>query len=112
MHKGLTIGDSGSWIIKALLNLTKEQDGDDCSVIEITYLEFIYIVQKLVMKNINILLKTCKNSVLENLKGPKALIEYSNNMHDVYKNIEKYNSGKKCNVLIAFDDMIAGKSKT
>lgn len=51
------------------------------------------------MQNINILLKTCKNSVLENLKGPKALIEYSSNMHDVYKNIEKYNSGKKCNVL-------------
>ena len=64
------------------------------------------------MQNINILLKTCKNSVLENLKGPTALIEYSNNMYDVYKNIEKYNSGIKCNVLIVFDDMIAGKSKT
>ena len=44
MHKGLTIGDSRSWIIKALINLMKEQDGDDCSVIEITSLEFIYIV--------------------------------------------------------------------
>ena len=28
-------------------------------------------------------------------------------MHDVYKNIEEYNLGKKCKVLIAFDDMIA-----
>ena len=30
-------------------------------------------------------------------------------MQDVYKNIEGYNLGKKRNVLIVFDDMIAGK---
>ena len=29
-------------------------------------------------------------------------------MHDVYKNIEDYNPGKKRKVLIVFDDMIAG----
>ena len=28
-------------------------------------------------------------------------------MQDVYKNIEKYNTGKKRRVLIVFDDMIA-----
>ena len=28
-------------------------------------------------------------------------------MEDVYKNIEKYNLGKKCKILIIFDDMIA-----
>ena len=28
-------------------------------------------------------------------------------MHDVYKNIEKYNLGKQRKVLIVFDDMIA-----
>ena len=28
-------------------------------------------------------------------------------MHDVYKNIEEYNLGKKRKVLIVFDDMIA-----
>ena len=28
-------------------------------------------------------------------------------MQDVYKNIEGYNLGKKCKVLIIFDDMIA-----
>ena len=27
-------------------------------------------------------------------------MEYSNYMQDVYKNIEEYNLGKKCNVLI------------
>ena len=28
-------------------------------------------------------------------------------MQDVYKNIEEYNLGKRCKVLIVFDDMIA-----
>ena len=34
-------------------------------------------------------------------------MEYSNDMKDVYKIIEKYNSGKRRKVLIVFDDMIA-----
>ena len=37
----------------------------------------------------------------------KLLIKYSNDMKDVYKNIEEYNLGKKRKVLIVFDDMIA-----
>ena len=34
-------------------------------------------------------------------------MKYSNDMQNVYKNIEEYNPGKKCKVLIVFDDMIA-----
>ena len=34
-------------------------------------------------------------------------MEYSNNMQDVYKNIEDYNPIKKRKILIVFDDMIA-----
>ena len=34
-------------------------------------------------------------------------MEYSHDMQDVYKNIEDYNPGKKCKVLIVFDDMNA-----
>ena len=34
-------------------------------------------------------------------------MEYSNDMEDVYKNIENYNPGKKRKILIVFDDMIA-----
>ena len=33
-------------------------------------------------------------------------MEYSNDMQDVYKNIEDYNPIKKRKVLIIFDDMI------
>ena len=41
------------------------------------------------------------------MKDPKAFMEYSNDMQDVYKNIEDYNPGKKREILIVFDDMIA-----
>ena len=34
-------------------------------------------------------------------------MEYSNDMQDVYKNIEEYNPRKKRKVLIVFDDMIS-----
>ena len=34
-------------------------------------------------------------------------MDYSNNMQDVYRNIEEYNPGKGLKVLIVFDDMIA-----
>ena len=37
----------------------------------------------------------------------KAFIEYSNDMQDVYKNIEDYNPIKKRKLLIVFDDMVA-----
>ena len=43
----------------------------------------------------------------DHFNDPRAFIEYSNDMQNVYKNIEDYNSGKKHKVLIVFDDMIS-----
>ena len=43
----------------------------------------------------------------ENLKGRKTFIEYSNNIHNIYKNIKEYNPNRNCNVLIVYKDMIA-----
>ena len=37
----------------------------------------------------------------------KAFIEYSDDMHDVYKNIDDYNPHKENKILIVFNDMIA-----
>ena len=37
---------------------------------------------------------------------PKAYIEYSNEMYDVYKNITYYNPDKENRILIVFDYMI------
>ena len=37
----------------------------------------------------------------------KAFIEYSNDMDDIYKNIEECNPNKKQKILNVFDDLIA-----
>ena len=44
---------------------------------------------------------------LKHFNDPKAFIEYSNEMHDVYKNIDNYNLNKQNKILIVYDDMIA-----
>ena len=41
------------------------------------------------------------------LNDSKAFIEYSNNVNDIYKNIEEYNPNKKRKILIIFDDITA-----
>ena len=46
---------------------------------------------------------------LDHFNDPKAFMNYSNDMQDVYKNIEEYNPDKETKVLIVFDDMIADK---
>ena len=44
---------------------------------------------------------------LKHFNDPKAFIEYSNDMHDVYKNISDYNPDKENKILTVFDDIIA-----
>ena len=44
---------------------------------------------------------------INHLNDPKAFIEYSNDIHDLYKNINNYNSNKENKVMIVFDDIIA-----
>ena len=55
----------------------------------------------------NALLNLINNQPDINKIYPKAFIEYSNNMHDVYKNIDHYNPDKENKILIVFDDLIA-----
>ena len=45
--------------------------------------------------------------VLNHLNDPEAIMEYSNDMQDVYKNIEDYNPIKKHKILTVFDDTIS-----
>ena len=44
---------------------------------------------------------------INHFNDPKTFIEYSNNMHDVYKNINEYNPDKENKILIVSDDIIA-----
>ena len=48
-----------------------------------------------------------ENVGINHFNDPKAFTEYSNDMHDVYKNIGEYNIDKERKILIVFDDMIA-----
>ena len=43
---------------------------------------------------------------MKRFNDPKAFIEYSNDMHNVYKNIDEYNIDKDRKILIVFDYMI------
>ena len=58
-------------------------------------------------KKYQYLINKCEKVGLDHFKDPKTFMEYSNDMQDVYKNIEYYNPGKKRKILIVFDDMIA-----
>ena len=79
-----------------LLNLLKQQDDDNYSIINKIYL----CVKDPYLAKYQHLIQKLENNGLKNLKDPKAFIEYSNNMQDVYKNIEEYDPNRKCNTLM------------
>ena len=82
-----------------LLNLIKSQQPD---------IDKIYLYVKDPFKSKYQLLINGREKVgIENLKNPKAFIDYSQTIDDVYENLEDYNPTKKRRVLIVFDDMIA-----
>ena len=53
------------------------------------------------------MIKKREDGGIKHLNDPKAFVEYSNTMHDVFNNIYDYNPTRKRRILIAFDDMIA-----
>ena len=57
--------------------------------------------------NYQLLIRNRESTGLKYLNDSKGFVEYSNDMVDIYKNIEEYNPNKKQKVLIVFDDMIA-----
>ena len=48
-----------------------------------------------------------KRAGLKHYNDYKAFIAYSNDMDDIYENIEEYNLNKKRKMLAVFDEMIA-----
>ena len=54
-----------------------------------------------------LLINKRESTGLKHFNDPKAFIEYSNDMQDVYKNVDQYNLGKNRKILIVFDDMTA-----
>ena len=97
-YRVLIIGISGTRKTNALLNLINNQPNIDK----------INLYAKVLYENKYQYLIDKRESVqLKHFNEPKAFIEYSNDMHDVYKNIDNYNLNKENKILIVFDDMIA-----
>ena len=97
-HRILIIGGSGSGKTSLLLNLIENQPDIDK----------IYLYAKDPYESkYQYLINKREGVGINHFNDPKAFIEYSNDMHDVYKNIDEYNPYKENKILIVFDDMIA-----
>ena len=53
------------------------------------------------------LIKIREDVGTKHVNDSKAFIGYSNDMDDIYRDIEKYKPNKKRKILITFDDMIS-----
>ena len=97
-YRILIIGGSGSGKTNVLLNLINNQPDIDK----------IYLYAKdPYEKKYQYLIKKREKVGLNRFNDPKAFMECSNDLQDVYENIEDYNPIKKRKILIVFDDMIA-----
>ena len=97
-YRILIIGGSGSQKTNLLLNLIENQPDIDKIYLyakDPNESKYQYLINKRGGVGIN------------RFKDPKAFIEYSNDMPNVYRNINDYNPEKEKKMLIAFDDMIA-----
>ena len=96
-YRILIIGDSGPEKTNALLNLVNNQKDIDK----------IHLYAKDPYEDkYQFLINKTESVELNYFNDPKAFIEYSYDMHDVYKNINNYNPDKENKILIVFDDMI------
>ena len=96
----LIIGPSGSGKTNALLNLIQNLN-------ETTPVDKIYLYAKdLSEPKYQFLINNRKNARIKHFNDSTAFIEYSNDMDDVFTNIDDYNKKRKRKVLIVFNDMI------
>ena len=63
-------------------------------------------------QNIIFLINKRESTGLKDLNHSEGFIEYLNDIDNIYKNIEEYNSNKKPKILIGFDDMITNTLST
>ena len=97
-YRLLIVGVSESGKTNALLNLINNQPDIDKM--------YLYAKDPYEAKY-QYLIDKSKKVGLDQFNDPSPFIEYSNDMQEVYKNIDDDNPNKKRKVLIVFDDMIA-----
>ena len=97
-YRILIIGGSGSGKTNVLLNLIENQPDIDKRYLyakDPYEAKYQYLINKREDVGVNY------------FNDPKVFIEYSNDMHNVYKNINYYNPNKENKILLVFDDMTA-----
>ena len=99
--KMLIIGPSGSGKTNALLNII--QDLNNVSPVDKIYL----YAKDLSEPKYEYLINIRESVGNKYFNDPTAFIEYSNDMDDVFTNIDNYNPTRNRKMLITFDDMIA-----
>ena len=93
-YRILIIGCSGSGKTNALLNLIN--------------IDKIYLYARDPYEaKYQFLINQRESTGFKHFGDPKAFIEYSNDIQDVYKNIDEYNTDKERKILTVLDDMIA-----
>ena len=97
-YRILIIGGSGSGKTNALLDLINNQPDIDKI--------YLYAKDPYEGKHQYVINKR-KCVGINHFNDPKVFIEYSNDVRDVYNNINDYNPDKENKTLIIFDDMIA-----
>ena len=97
-YRILIIGGSGSGKTNALLNLINNQPDIDKI--------YLYANDPYEAKY-QFLINKRESTGLKHFNDPKAFIEYSNDMQDVYKSIDEYNVDTERKILIVFHYMIA-----
>ena len=58
-----------------------------------------------------LLINKLEGAVIKHFHESESFIEYSNDVDDIYKNIEEYNPNKGRKILIVSDDMIVDMVK-
>ena len=96
-YRILITGGSGSGKTNVLLNLIEKQPDID---------KIYFYAKDLYEAKYQYLINIREKVGINQHNDPRAYIEYSNNMNDVYKNINYYTPDKKNKILIVFDDVI------
>ena len=98
LYRILIIGGSESGKTNVLLNLMEKQPDID---------KIYFYVKDPYEAKYQYLIHKREGVGVDHFNYPKGFIEYSNDMHDVYTNIDEYNPDKENKIFIVFDEIIA-----
>ena len=97
-YRILIIGGYGSAKTNSLFNLMSQQLDID---------KVYLFAEDPKLAKYQCLINKRESKGLKHLNDSKTFTELSNDMDDIYKNIEEYNLNEKCKILLVLDDLIA-----